>query len=367
MASKERYHNKELSWLSFNYRVLLEARDETNPLFERIKFLSIYDSNLQEFCRNKLGVLKRIHPLTKEKYHSSQGDSIKVLKKVRATIAHHYLEAQDILYEDLLPALAREGIHFHSEGSLQTTNCMKELHAYFRIKLLAYLQPIILKGPKNNHIFLENVPYLLAKLTKQGVVAYGIVNIPSDQVARIYEVRCLDDHNLTTIDDVIRLNLAYLFKGYQIEEVASFRVIRNELIDIRDEYTGVLKEKIKEKLKDEYVHTPTNVIYDQSLTVESLSFLKKYFRFKTKDLLPGSRYHDLKDLIHLENSSKSILQLLKPAQIVYKPFSKYECIFKKIRQQDHLLYFPYHSYDHVLRFFNESAVDPMVREIRFTL
>ncbi|MEM8938384.1 MAG: polyphosphate kinase 1 [Bacteroidota bacterium] len=367
MPRKVKYHNKEISWLSFNYRVLLESRDTSNPLFERIKFLSIYDSNLQEFFRNKLGALKRLSQIEKTNSELLHENPKKNLNKVRSTISKHYQESQSILYKEIIPDLTNENINIINTESISKSECFSEVHAFFRTKILTFLKPFILQGQRNKDIFLDDTPYFLVWLRSQEKPTYGLVNIPSNKIPRFYEINCLNGYNFIPIDDIIRLNLESLFDGYKIEEATTFKVSRNELFNIEDEYSGILKDKIKNGLEDYHNSFPTSVIYDRSISEDSLSFLKKFFQFKNKELIPGYRYQDIKDLVQLRNPYSPKLELAKVDKLIYPPFNKNKCIFKKINQQDHLLHFPYHSYDYVLRFFNEASTNHTVKEIRITL
>ncbi|MEM7551303.1 MAG: polyphosphate kinase 1 [Bacteroidota bacterium] len=368
MVNKSKYFNKELSWLSFNYRVLMEAKDATNPLYERIKFLSIFASNLDEFFRIELGRLKKLTRIKKETTDYLNSNPKKILNQVRAIISLHYEEYQNIIDGEIIPSLEKEDIFIQSELPLKNCSDEQALINYFKYQILTFLKPKVLSEAKRNDFTLDKTSYLAIKLQKKKDVHFAVVNIPTDKLPRFLEVKCTNGHNFIYIDDLIRINLKFLFPEYEILEAKSFRVTQDESINIEDEFAGNLIEKIRDEISKGQNGLPTNFKYDETISDELLDFLKKFFGLKNKDLLATrGKYHNLKDLGQLPNPHQPRLQTERKSPVVYQPFEKADSIFDAIDLQDHLLHFPYHSYNNVLRFINEASTNRSVKEIRITL
>ncbi|MEM1405696.1 MAG: polyphosphate kinase 1 [Bacteroidota bacterium] len=363
----EKYHNKELSWLSFNHRVLMEAYDKTSPLYERIKFLSIYDSNLEEFLRNKLGALKRSADTQNYADVYSKDGAKKTLSKIQRIVVKGIAESLRVLNEDIIAELKSENIFILNQTDACSNQYKNELDSYFRSHILTYLKPKVLSNNyENDDYTFENIPYFFLRLHKGGSDYFGIVNIPSSKLPRFYALKCPNRYCYLFIDDIIRQNLGFVFNDYKIMEAISFKFVQDESLNIEDEFSGNLVEKVKNQLNTKK-DTPTNVTYESKASVDSIKFLKKYFKVKSKDLVPGGVYQSLKDLARLPNPVAPKLDRIPIKKVSYGLFEGNECIFKKIDRNDHLLHFPYHSYKYVLRFFNEASVNSEVKEIRVTL
>ncbi|MEM6359420.1 MAG: polyphosphate kinase 1 [Bacteroidota bacterium] len=363
----EKYHNKELSWLSFNHRVLMEAYDKTNSLHERIKFLSIYDSNLEEFLRNKLGALKRSAEIQNYADGYSRDGVKKILSKIQRIVVKGIEESLRILNEDIIAELKSENIFILNQNDARKDEYKNELDSYFRSHILTYLKPkVILNNYEDDNYTFENIPYLFLRLHKGDADYFGIVNIPANKLQRFYTLKCPNRYCYLFIDDIIRKNLDFVFKDYEIMEAISFKFVQDESLNIEDEFSGNLVEKVKNQLNTKK-DTPTNITYQSNASEGAIKFLKKYFKVKSKDMVPGGVYQSLKDLVQLPNPVAPELDWVPIKKVPYPVFERNECIFKKIDLNDHLLHFPYHSYKYVLRFFNEASINPEVKEIRVTL
>ncbi len=366
------YFDRDLSWLSFNYRVLQEAKDPSVPLYERINFLSIYSSNLDEFFRVRVATLRTSLKIGKEAFSSDPNlKPEELLQKILETVTAQQNEFGQIITQDILPSLRENNIVLYY-GQDPDEKHHHAIRSYFRSKVLTYLQPLIL-SEKSRKSFLENrALYFLIGLKRKNEenppIQYAILNIPSDHLPRFYELPSQDGiHYYIFLDDVIRNNLGLIFPGYDIHGCYSIKLNRDAELHIENEHDGDLINKIKKQLQTRDIGVPSRFLYDFNMTDEVLDFLLKELELDQADVVPGGRYHNLNNLNKLPNPHKPKLKDRPLPSISHDVLDQNESLFEAIAEKDYMLHFPYHSYDYVLRFFNEAAIDPYVSEIKLTV
>ena len=364
-------YNRDLSWLSFNYRVLLMAADQQVPLYERIKFLSIFSSNLDEFFRVRMPAVLAINKVLENDPAAGENESISsnTLTEVLQEINRQQQEYGQIFTGSVLPALLSHGIQLYYNQPLQEAH-----HAftknYFLTTILAYLQPVWLTG-KSKNLFLENnALYLAVTLipkNNDAVQEYVIVNIPAS-LPRFLQLPSLEGiHYIAFLDDVIRTHLGYLFPDYTIAGCHSVKLTRNADMDM-DEIKGDILEEVETLIRKRELGVPTRFLYDAAIPLPLLHFLAQQFDVQEDEMVMGGRYHNLKDLANLP----------EPAGLVHADYPKVvpaenntiaatDRLLDLVLQQDLLIHLPYQRYDYVLRFFSEAATDPDVAEIYVTL
>lgn len=356
--------NRDISWLSFNQRVLDEAADAQLPLFERLKFLAIYSSNLDEFYRVRVAMLKHIQDLNNTA-DAVDKDPTPVLDEINRIVELQLDYFGYVLRKLVIPALRKEGIVLNYHKKDIPHRLLKEITDYFRSKVLGYLQPVIFHDSRE--IFLENrLLYLVLKVTHKvtGELSYATVNVPNELPRFYYGSGRL--HYVIFLDDVIRTNLRMLFPGYNISEAFSVKLNRNADLRLDDELGGDLVEKIKSSLKRRKVGVPSRLLYDAAMPLDMVNAIMFATRVRETDLSAGGRYHNLHDLATIRNPLYPRLSIKQWKQIRCKTLDDAPSILDHIEKKDELLHIPYHSYDYVLRFFNEAAVDPYVTEIHAT-
>ncbi|MGB3181309.1 MAG: polyphosphate kinase 1 [Cyclobacteriaceae bacterium] len=364
------YIPRDISWLSFNYRVLLEARDISVPLFERIKFLAIYSSNLDEFFRVRVASLRQVEELDKPSIKQAL-DHLpeEVLASIHEEVNRQQEEYGRIFREEILPELKAANFHLYQKEDIRSEH-KPFVVRYFRSKVLSYLQPTLLSQSKKAP-FLENrYIYLAIKLQKPGrdKVTYAHLNIPSEELPRFITIKGNDTRqHLILLDDIIRCNLPAIFPGYDILGSYSIKMNRDADLAIEDEFSGDLVGKIRKQLDQREIGPPSRFLYDSDIDDELLSFLKEKFKLDEKDMVAGGRYHNMYDLFSIPDPKDPALTY-EPLLPLHKPaLENIVSIFDAIDQEDRILHFPYQSYDYVLRFFNEAAIDPSVTHIKVTL
>ncbi|QSE98599.1 polyphosphate kinase 1 [Fulvivirga lutea] len=364
-----KFFDRDLSWLSFNKRILMEAADDSLPIYDRIKFLAIYSSNLDEFFRVRVAAIRSIVEIDKKKINSKLNKSPKkVLKKLLNEVHEQQEEFGRIKRDEIIPELKRNNIIFYRDEPIND-NHRPFLKKYFRSRILSYLQPIILTKGEKSDIFLENrkLYFIIDLKSDQGTQEVALLNIPSDNLSRYVELpRIEGQYFYIAIDDIIRENLSFLFPKYKIDGCYSIKINRDADLYIDDEYSGDLVDKIKKQIAKRNLGVPSRFLYDQSMPKSILEYLTSRLDLNEDDLVPGGRYHNMHDLFSLPNPLKPELESKEFETLVKYELEHSDSIFDAIDKKDVMLHFPYQSYDYVLRFFNEAALDPDVEEIKAT-
>lgn len=364
------YIPRDLSWLSFNNRVLLEAADKSVPLFERIKFLAIYSSNLDEFFRVRVASLRQVDALDKPSIKEAL-DHLpeEVLESIHDEVSRQQEEYGRIFREEILPELEKANFHLYQNEDIRPEH-KPFVVRFFRSKVLSYLQPTILSQGKKAP-FLENrFIYLAVKLRKPGKdeMFYAHLNIPSDDLPRFISIPCTGDtQHFIMLDDIIRYNLPVIFPGYEILGSYSVKMNRDADLAIEDEFSGDLVNKIRKQLDQREIGPPSRFLYDSHIDDELLSFIEEKFNLDEKDMVAGGRYHNMYDLFGMPDPKDDDLVYGPLLPLHKSSLENIVSIFDAIDQEDRILHFPYQSYDYVLRFFNEAAIDPSVTHVKVTL
>lgn len=362
---EERYIKRDVSWLLFNHRVLQEAQDPNVPLYERIKFLAIYSSNLDEFFRVRVASLRSFKELKKKTRKALAIKPKKELREIRKMVQQQQQAFGRIFRGEIMPALQENGIYLIDEMAYNTEQ--RQFAAqYFQEQVYACLQPIYLH--ENQAIpFLENAQlYFVVQFQESERLA--MMNIPSSQLPRFVTMPgSSSKHYITFLDNIIRFNLQNLFEQ-PIEDAYAIKLSRDAELIIEDEYDGNLLEKIKKGLKTRNVGLPTRFLYDSEMPETLLLRLKNIFQLSKNDLIPGARHHNFNDFFSFPNPSGNALLHDKPLPPLAHPdLENADSIFKVIQKKDTLLHFPYQKYDYIIQLLQEAATDPLVRHIYITL
>jgi len=369
------YINRDLSWLSFNSRVLDEASDKSLPLFERIKFLAIYSSNLDEFYKVRVASYRRMLGHSDESPEKKHLNPAEVLMNILRIVKKQQNEFGRIFWKEVVPELRKNNIVLVQNRRLSRVH-MDYIHRYFYEEVIPYLQPILLLKGKITPFLRDGAIYLAVKLYKKSLQAdpakkrrarYALVNIPTDRLPRFIELPSVKERFfIIFLDDLIRMNLEALFPGYEIDSSYSIKLSRDADLDIGDEFSGDLTEKIQRSLVKRKTGVPSRFLYDQSIPDPFLKLLKDNFHLENEDLVPGGKYHHFSDLFSFPNplSPKHEVKALPP--LAKKELIPYSSLLEAMEVSDWMLHFPYHSYDPVIRFLNEAAIDPKVKEIKTT-
>ncbi|WP_257669878.1 polyphosphate kinase 1 [Parapedobacter tibetensis] len=355
--------NRDLSWLSFNERVLMEASRPYVPLLERLKFLAIYSSNLDEFYRVRMPLLMAFRKLNKknglviDNLHDGN-----VLKDAKRTIGKQQETFGRLLCEGILPGLLQENIHVCYNTPIPA-ELMDHAEPYFHHTIAAHLEITHLDGrrsffPKNNQL------YLAVMFT--GQIDIAIVNIPSEAIPRFFSKDIDGVQYVAFIDDIIKLLIDRLFDGnLSISGAYSFKVTRDADIQLDDEYGDDMAEIIEAQISKRDYGLATRMLYEPGMPKSVLDTLISSFSIRKSNKISGGNYHNLKDFFDFP-AKKTALQYLKQIPIPYT-LVRGTTLFDEVAKRDLFINTPYESYDTVLRFFNEAAIAPDVKAIKTTM
>lgn len=361
--------NRDLSWLSFNLRVLQEAHDPSVPLFERLKYLSIFSSNLNEFFRVRYPEVMALSILNKKTKKAIENFEENIADKVQDEIRFQLNFFGEILNDEILPELKKNGIIFYYEKPIREEH-LPEIREIFLSDILSFIQPIYL-DPKaeKNFIAKNNQLYFIVTLKEDfdGILHHAIVNIPSEKVQRFFTLSPLDNFQYVIfLDDIVRENLQYLFPNHEMISVYSIKINRDSELHLADDYSGNLLQKIEKQLKKRDFGPPSRFLYEDGMPRNLQMFLAAVFDITSEEIFAGGRYHNLDDLADFPTFNKDLYYKKR------KPLSSANVmnsgdIFNILLQEDILLHLPYQSYNPVLSFFNQAAVDINVTDIYITL
>jgi polyphosphate kinase len=349
------------------------AKDEKVPLYERIKFLSIFSSNLDEFFRVRMPAIATVNKLVRNNPEVAGEDILSgdTLPDIQKEVNRQLGEYGQTLTQQLLPALHAQGVHLYYNEPLDTAH-LAYLREYFLNRILTFLQPLWLGIKKPEEVFLENNQlYLVVSLTEDAapeIQQYALVNIPSADLPRFIELPTLDDvFYIVMLDDVIRENVGFLFPGYTVNACYSIKITRDAETDMNELASDIL-DQVETMIVKRELGIPTRFLYDASMPLGLQKLLAGYFHILPEEMVEGGRYHNLKDLNDLPMPVKSpVLTYPRQFPVHIPSLEQTPRLLEEVLQRDILLHAPYQQYDYILRFFNEAATDPAVQEIYITL
>lgn len=372
MSTDRQYEEKELSWLSFNERVLQEAMDKTVPLIERVRFLGIFSSNQDEFFKVRVSDVKR--RILINEVHGGD-DEAKVLLRAIQQKVMALGEAFDNTYKELLLALARHNIFLVNENQL-SESIQQWLRVFFREKVLRHIIPILLNKEVNPVKFLKDEhTYLAIEMKKNGqVIQYALVEVPTDDLPRFFQLPpegTRRKKQIIILDNVIRFCLDEIFKGFfDYDEIAAYAVklTRDAEYDLSDQLDLSLVDKMSDGLKQRLTAMPVRFVYEREMPAAMISFLKLKLQISSYDaIMPGGRYHNFKDFIGFPNVGRDYLENPKLPALDCRDFDGFVNAFDAITKQDILLYYPYHKFHHFTELVRQAAFDPAVSAIRINI
>ncbi|MBK8514955.1 MAG: polyphosphate kinase 1 [Saprospiraceae bacterium] len=364
-----KYIHRDISWLSFNYRVLQEAKDPSVPLLERLKFLAIYSSNLDEFFRIRVANHRNLARADKSTLKNIDYAPEAILKQILKVANKQQEEFRRIFDIHIRPELKRNGIQLLSWRNLNKEQ-VDFVDTYFNEYLLPFVQPVILVSKKIKP-FLNNGALYLAlhlhsKELAKPISEYAIVKIPSDHLSRFLELpsKISGVKQVLMLDDAVRHSVRLIFPGFNIQDSYSIKLTRDAELYIDDEYSGDLLLKIKKSLNKRSIGVASRMVYDRSMPKHFLQYLMDVFEIDQLDLLPEGRYHNNSDFFKFPSFNLNHLKdpALFPVKI--EDLEDAESVFAKIKEKDQLLHVPYHSYESVIKFFEDASVDPDVTHIK---
>lgn len=360
--------NRELSWLSFNDRVLQEALDDQVPVVERMRFLGIYSNNMDEFYRVRVANIRRSIALKKQRADGFNGTPAELYQEIREVVIEQQ-QKFELAYRKILRALVKERIH-HTDEKRITLAHKKELSIYFHEQLKHAIFPIILDKKNPFPKLRDYAIYLAVKIVeKKNKTRYALIQIPTD-FSRFYQLKKGDDIRIILIDDIIRLYLKEIFSIFEPVEIDAytFKFTRDAELDLDDDLTLSFIEKIEKSLKQRKKGIPVRFVYDEKMPDDLLNYLLHSLNLKAGiNTIPGGRYHNFKDFISFPDFGRPEFVYPKQAPCKVPEFEGEKGIIETILKEDVLLHFPYQRFSYIVDLLREAAIDPKVKEIKINI
>ncbi|MDG1297656.1 MAG: polyphosphate kinase 1 [Saprospiraceae bacterium] len=361
---QDNYIPRDISWLDFNGRVLNEASNPNVPLYERIKFLAIFSSNLDEFFRVRVSALRQFKKLRKKTKEQMKVKPKKILREVLDTIHNQQEQFGQIFNEEIVPALMADGIFLKDESQLSKKE-IESAKTFFdhKIKAQIHLQELSDNFPIP---FLSNkgIYFIVLTENRENPLLFAL-----PETDRFVVLESEKDFTVSFVDDIIRANIDQLIPEDKILEVVSIKLSRDAEMYIDDEFTGDLLDKIKKGINDRNFGLPTRFLYDQEISDQLLERIKLLFKLSNQDMIPGGRYHNFHDLFGFPkpaNASEKLNYKELPG-LQHLDFDTDTPKSEIIKQKDIFLHFPYNAFDCIPSLIEEAAADKNVSSIRITL
>jgi polyphosphate kinase len=370
---KNKFIPRDISWLSFNARVLQEANDPTVPLNERIRFLGIFSNNLDEFFRVRVATLKRMVEFIDKKGLVNNIDIVEspqvILDEIQSIVLRQQTEFNRI-WLNLNKELKLQKIYLVDDRKLNTEQ-KQFVKTYFDEVVRSYIIPLMIEN-------VPELPYLRDKSLYLAIVMgdktdaykqkFSLIEIPSKSIGRFIQLPSkAGTSSIILLEDLIRFNLPIIFSHFKFNkfEAHVFKITKDAEIDLDQEVGINFIEKISKGIKNRRKGKPVRFVYEKEMNAEMLEFLIKKLKLTRKSsLIPGGHIHNFRHFMDFPNVIPE--KTKRPSAIIHPAFRKKELVSDVIIQRDVMLHFPYHSYDPIIDLLREAAMDDDVMSIKIT-
>lgn len=367
--------NRELSWIEFNKRVLEEAADPENPLLERVKFLSIFSNNLDEFFMIRVAGLQR---QVERGVLTSPPDGMspsRQLQEIHEALIPLIKQQMDVWNGELLPSLGSQGICIHRYEELDPEG-REYLKGYFRKELFPVLTPLAFDR-SHPFPFISNLSISLAVEVEDpgsGEERFARVKIPTHHFPRLIRIpghvtpgSLHEEVDLVFLEDVIRANLGFLFPGLQVGDAYPFRVTRDADLEIEEDEASDLLTAVEEGVEMRRTGSPVRIEVVPDMPGNTRAILGRKLGIPRHMFFSQASTLGVADLMELCSLERPDLKDPPFLPSVPRSFQNEESIFESIRNKDAMLFHPYESFTPVVSFLRQAARDPQVLAIKMTL
>lgn len=369
------FHDREISWLSFNARVLQEAEDPSVPLIERLRFLGIFSNNLDEFFRVRVPTVQKMIGYGKKAIPVIGFDPKVILKEINR-VNNILQERFEDTYEKLKKELEKENIFFLTEKDLND-NQKSFVREYFDEIVQPALVPVMLSEDRPLPDLNGKAIYLAIKLFnldedgKEADKRYALIEVPTAVVSRFLVFPdTVGVRNIILLDDVIRLCLPETFAifHYTNFEAYTIKLTRDAELDLEDDISSGIMEKLAVSLKNRKKGDPVRFVHDSEMPEDLLNFLIEKSHLQEDDyIVSAGRYHNFKDYINFPKIGSKHLRFPKWDPLDHYEMEHTRSCFEVIKKHDVLLSYPYQSYRYIIDLLREAAIDPKVSSIKITV
>lgn len=363
--------NREISWLYFNDRVLQEAADEAVPLIERVRFLAIFSSNMDEFYRVRVATLNRLANLNEKAKEILGYNPRKVLSQIKNLVIKEEKKFNNLYENIILKKLAEEKIFILDDKQLNVARGAF-VKNYFREKLLSNVVPIMLNKQTPIPELKNQALYFFVRLSKtdqESTAKLAMIEVPENMSRFLVLPETNQLKFIILLDDIIRYCLDDIFFifDYDVIEAYSIQLTRDAELDLDKEVSEKFIESLSKSLQKRKKGKPMRMLYDTEMPLDMLSYLVRKMQLTADSLIPGSRYHNFKDFIKFPNVGRPELEYPKLPSLQVPHLFVGKSLLGMISKRDFLISTPYQSFDYIIHFLREAAIDPNVKEISITL
>jgi len=365
------YIPKEISWLSFNERVLQEAENKSVPLIERFKFMGIYSNNLDEYFRVRVATLKRISMFESKSKNILGYNSKSTLKKILEVVLAQNTRFEKN-YTKLLKELEGHNIHIINERQLNQEQS-EFVNSYFHKEVRSRLMPYLITRDTELPNLTDDAIYLAVHLSKKDSPKrkHALLEVPTNVLPRfILLPGKKDEQYIIFLDDIIRFGLKDIFFIFDFDEINAYtiKLTKDAEFEIADDISESYIDKLSKSLQQRKKGTPVRFIYDRCMPEDLLKIITKKLNLGPDDvIIPSNRYHNFKDFMKFPNLGKKNFYNEELVPVPHRDIPQGKSILAAVKNKDILLFFPYHPFDQFIDMLREASIDPAVTSIQITL
>jgi len=367
-----KFYNRELSWLAFNERVLQEAQDKSVPLIQRLRFLGIFSNNQDEFVKVHVANLIRMARMKERKSSKMiDGYSPKDLLTLVNDSINNTQKRFGHIYVSILSEMEKHGIYVINETQL-SDNQAQFCRQYFSSEISQWLVPLMLRKTTKMPFLSDSKIYHAVKMASSNEknAKYAIIQIPVNSTCpRFVELPSEEGRkDIIFLDDIIRLCLDEIFFMFKYDNISAytFKFTRDAQLNVDDDISKSIIEKMEQGLEERLHGEPIRLVYDRNMPPDMLEIITTKLKLRSYEILGGGRYHMMKDLMKFP-SVRPDLENINPAPLQHPDVKHFSSILDVIREKDIFLNYPYHTFNHLIDFLREAAIDPKVKKIYITL
>jgi polyphosphate kinase len=365
--------NRELSWLSFNDRVLQEAQDYNNvPLIERIRFLGIFSNNLDEFFKVRVATIKRMIDIQEGSQRVEGEKPRRLMNKIQKKV----LKLQnkfEATFHHILGELEKHNIFIINEKEL---NPSQEIFVrkYFKEKIMPVISPIMFQNVDQFPYLKDKSIYFAIKLVSHDAAIprqYALIELPTEILPRFIELPSESDRTfIILMEDIIRFSLEDIFAIFNFDsfDAWTIKLTRDAELDLDNDVSQSFLEQISKSVMDRKTGQPVRFVFDNNIAKDLLEYLIEQLRLdEASNLIPGGRYHNFKDFMMFPNIGTPDLVYEKVPPVWHRMVEYHKSVMAVMKEKDFMLHVPYQDFNIFISLLQEAAIDPQVTEISLTI
>lgn len=365
-----KYLNREISWLSFNSRVLQEAEDKNVPLIERLRFLGIFSNNRDEFFRVRVATMQRMNMLSQKDKERLSFDPGEILDEIQTAVEKQG-ERFTKIYREIIKLLEEQQIYFLNEKQLDERQG-EFVKNYFINEVRPELVPIMLDKKADFPALKDRAIYLAVKMQEleKSRSIFSLIELPQNGSRFVILPQRENKKYIILLEDVIRYNLKDIYSIFKSDSIEAYtlKITLDAELDLETDFSISWIDKIASSVKNRKKGDPVRFVYDDKIPKDLLKFILKSLHLNEEDnIIPGGRYHNFRDFISFPNIGAKYLRYKKLPPLPHPKLQNSQSILAAIKKEDILLNYPYQSFNYIIDLLREAAIDPYVKSIKINL